>query len=699
LPQTVVLQVFPSTSLLTNEFEQITLLLKEHCISPMGKQVVAGMEIMNDAVAIRGALEMTREMIEIISQGLPFPAHSYLDITDDLKLLRIENSLLTEGQFHDLLQVMFTVKAVYHFFHTRRNVFPALHSLCEPHRFEQSIIDEIELIIDETGHVRSQASAELSRIRKSLQRNRAEADRIYIQVINKYRKQGWLAATEESSRNGRRVIAIFAEQKRAVKGIVHDESATGKTAFVEPEETIPVNQSIVSLEYEERLEIRRILAELSSKLRKYVPVMTFYISLLGKLDFKRAKSLFARDILGSIPKIEKQSGMDLKAARHPLLYLHHRKAGRKTIPFDLKLDKEQRILVISGPNAGGKTVCMKTSGLLQMMIQSGIPVSCNEDSVFGVFDNLLVDIGDSQSIEYELSTYSSRLRHMRIFLERANEKSLFLIDEFGTGTDPNLGGALAEAILEELNQRGSTGIITTHYLNLKVFADKTPGVINGSMEFDLRQLKPLYSLVIGKPGSSYTFLVAERSGLPPEIIKKARRMVTRKNLMLEKLLTQVQQEKQSLKSRMNEVMENDKTLKEQISNYHRFIEAAQARISELESRVIRSDEKMKRESETRFRNFIKDWKKSKDKKEVYDRYYRLFVPRKQKESSESIAKKRKEKQDQIRKLLRPGMLVKLENSKTIGTVEKIDHDKAHVIFGNVKAVCDIVNLEVIGEKE
>jgi DNA mismatch repair protein MutS2 len=667
------------------------------CISNMGKEQVKLIAPVTDSELIKLLLERTAEMREILASALPFPSSSYPDVEKELGLLRIENSVLNEEQFMRINGMMHIVGEVFAFFKNRKTFFPLLESILNDSVYEPAVSREIELILDQYGQVRTSASAELARIRRTLQRTRADADRIYLSVINKYRRQGWLTDSEESSRNGRRVIAIIAEQKRTIKGIIHDNSATGKTAFIEPEETIGINNNIISLETEERQEIIRILRQLSSDLRKFVPQMQVHLQQLGTFDVNRAKGLLAVNIDGRLPKLVNYPVLNLKTARHPLLLLHNKEQHKATIPFDLHLNETERILVISGPNAGGKTVCMKTSGLLQMMLQSGMLVSAHEDSVFGIFENLLVDIGDSQSIEYELSTYSSRLRHMRIFLERVNEKSLFLIDEFGTGTDPNLGGALAEAVLEELNNRNAFGIITTHYLNLKVMADRTPGIINGSMEFDLKKLRPLYKLSVGKPGSSYTFLVAERSGLSRELIKNARRKVARKNLLLEKLLTDVEREKESIKNKTAETTEKNKSLAELIKRYEQMTRSADDILAKKEEKLKKQEEKLHKEYEENFREFLKEWRKSKDKKEVMDKYYRKFVKKKQVEDPVVAEKKRAQKLALLQDKIKAGTRVRLENGHTVGVVEQVDNARAYVIFGQFKTVCELVNLVPVEE--
>lgn len=685
-------KIFPESSLLTSEYEKVRERVMHHCISVMGKERVKQLQPSVHYDEIQHLLKQTAEMRHILASALPFPSTGYYDTSKELGILRIENSVLTEEQFMNIFQVNDTIKLIFAFFKTRAGIFPALEQILSGTVYEPSINKEIENVLDENGVVKTSASPELTRIRRSLQRSRVEADRVYASVIQKYRKLGWTTESEESSRNGRRVIAIFAEQKRAAKGVIHDTSATGKTAFLEPEETIGLNNLVASLEQEERLEIIRILRELSATIRKYVPLMQSYRSQLGLFDLNYAKSVYAIEIDGRLPHVVKEPVISLKMARHPLLFLHNKQQHKPTIPFSLDLNQENRILVISGPNAGGKTVCMKTSGLLQMMLQSGMLVSAHEDSTFGIFENLLVDIGDSQSIEYELSTYSSRLKHMRIFLERVNEKSLFLIDEFGTGTDPNLGGALAEAVLESLNEKRSFGIITTHYLNLKVMADRTPGILNGSMEFDLKKLKPMYQLLIGKPGSSYTFLVAERSGLPHSLIKNARRKVARKNLLLEKLLTDVQSEKSLIKSQAEELKRKDDLLKQLIKKNEELSRSTESTLQTKEQKLKKLEDRILRESEEKFRSFLKEWKKAKDKKEVFDKFYRQFVKKKQTEDPKVTERKKQEKLKMLREIIKPGMKVRLENGQTTGVVEEIDNTKAYVIFGQFKTVCDLINL-------
>lgn len=686
------MQIFPESSLLTSEYDKIRDTVSSLCVSEMGKQAVNLLQPVRDAAGISRLLARTSEMHQVLSAGLPFPSTGYVEISKELAMLQIQNSTLAEPQFMSVATMVRTIKDVFGFFKNRKGHFPYLEQVLEPLHFEPDILLQIEAVLDDAGVVRTSASAELTRIRRALQRNRAESDRIYLSVIGRLRRLGWLSDPAESSRSGRRVLAVIAEQKRSLRGVIHDTSTTGKTLFLEPEEALAINQATDTLEQEERLEITRILRALAAALRKHVPLLQAYLDRLGIYDFNRAKALFGLRINGIYPGINDSPFLSLCQAKHPLLLLHNQELKKNTVPFDLKLGGDNRILVISGPNAGGKTVCMKTAGLLQMMLQSGMPVSAGTDSEFGLFDNLLVDIGDSQSIEYELSTYSSRLKNMRVFLEQVGKSSLFLIDEFGTGTDPNLGGALAEAILEELNARKATGIVTTHYLNLKVMADSTPGLLNGSMEFDLKRLRPLYRLSMGKPGSSYTFLVAERSGLPPELIKNARRKVSRKNLLLEKLLTQAQNDKESLRLMRIDLSAKEQKLNALIRNNETKSRTDAERIAAKEQKLQKTEERMLRESEERFRNFMKEWKKARDKKEVFDKYYRMFVRKPVKANPEAEKKKLAEKRAVARSTILPGTVVRLSDGKTPGIVETVEHDKAFVVFGNVRAVIDLAKL-------
>src|SRR5690606_21889865 len=437
-------------------------------------------------------------------------------------LLKLDGSVLDEKQCLAILAMLEAANGFIRFMRDKKTIFPTLSALCEFLEEEKQLPATILSIIDEHGLVRSSASPQLASIRKELQTKRRENERIFQSILSKLRKAGVLADIEESFMNGRRVVSIVSESKREVRGVIHGSSQTGKATFIEPGETVEINNEIIYLESDERQEIRRILRELTKQLRNKYEVLKKFFDLLVHLDFTRAKTLLARELDANVPHFQEKPIISIVNGRHPILVRKNRESGKEVVPLSLHLDNKKSILIISGPNAGGKSIALKTIGLSQLMIQSGIPVCCEPQSEFGFFTNIMTDIGDSQSIEYELSTYSSRLIKMRRFVERAGKNTLVLIYEFGTGTDPELGGAMAEVILEELANSKSYGIITTHYGNIKIAGEELTSVQNACMLFDDRTLEPMYKIEIGKPGSSYTFVIAEKSGIPRELINRAK---------------------------------------------------------------------------------------------------------------------------------------------------------------------------------
>lgn len=685
------MNIFPPNSLLIDEFEKLRQITSEYCSGLFGKEQVANLSFSSDYPVVLSRLEETDEMRRILSDGEPFPADAYPDIRQELKLLFIRNSVLMPVQILQLSRILSQTALIFAFFKDKEAKFPLLTAMLRKIVYEKEIQACILRVMDEHGHVLSAASTELSHIRKNLARKRLECDKLYMSIIQKYRKGGWLSDTEESWKEGRRVVSILVEHKRSSKGIIHDISATGKTCFIEPEEAIGINNLVLSLEEEEREEIKKIMRELSDFLRKFHPEISSYFSLIAGYDVIRAKAKLALKMHAHLPYVDPKPYVHLLDARHPLLFLYNTAAGKKTIPFSLKLRDDERILVISGPNAGGKTVCMKTVGLLQLMLQAGFLVPVDGNSRFGIFKNILVDIGDSQSLEFELSTYSSRLKHMKVFLEKASADSLFLIDEFGTGTDPSLGGALAESILEDLNYKKSVGIITTHYMNLKVLADKTKGIINGSMAFDAKKLIPLFRLEVGKPGSSYTFVVAERSGLPTSVIQRARKKVQKNNLLLEELLNKVELEKAEVARLIQLNSSQEKKLNELVNKYEKNVAHQEQKIEQNEERIRLKELRISKQLEDKFQRFVKDWKEAKNKKAVFEKYNRKLQERKG-----ELSEKDKFKQEELvaynRIHVKKGVEVKLKNGAVVGKVESVKEDKVIVVFGNVRMQAELKNL-------
>ncbi|MEY3060401.1 MAG: hypothetical protein RL000_1753, partial [Bacteroidota bacterium] len=548
-------------------------------------------------------------------------------------------------------------------------------------------------------------SDDLARIRMALYRKRNEQRRSFEKILNKMQKAGYTADIEESFLNGRRVLAVYAEHKRIVKGILHGESDTRRTSFIEPEETIEVNNEIFSLENDERDEEYRILKELTARLSVQSPLLKQYMEVLGEFDFIRAKAKLALQMDAHLPQVVDSSGIKLVKAFHPLLLLYNKKLNKPVIPLDLVLDERNRILLISGPNAGGKTVCLKTTGLLQMMVQSGLLVPAHPESIFGIYKQLMIHIGDTQSIEFELSTYSSHLKNMKYFMEDANGRTLFFIDELGSGSDPNLGGAFAEVFLEQLIKRHAYGIVTTHYLNLKVMASKTPGIINGAMAFDEKSLLPMYKLNVGKPGSSYTFAIAERIGLSKDLIDRAKQLVDENHFTLDKLLNRTEQDLRKLENREKElqklVKENEalrKTLTQQID---RERHAQQVEILKHQNKVSEDKLLYLKDMERKLKQTVNDWRRAtteQDKKMLMKNLHALLFNQKEKQVKEKVKTKLDSKYREIGGEPKLGDLVLMKQNNKVGLLAEIRGKKAIVNLGAMPLQVNFADLTVVVEK-
>jgi DNA mismatch repair protein MutS2 len=531
------MKFFPESALQQLEFDKIKDLLAQHSRTEYAKQKAENLRIHTKIEFIELELQQANEFKNLLDVGGHFPNDFITNISKELKLLGIPGASLPGDVFMLIRRLANNVESIFRWFTADvRESYPALTKVIDNNYYEKNIKVLIDEILDETGIVKDKASDDLFEIRMKLYKKRNELRRLFDKIVSKLNKQGYLADIEESFMNGRRVLAVVAEQKRMVKGVMHSESDSRKTTFIEPEETTELNNEIFSLEYEEAKEVNRILRTLTKNMSVYAPLLKSYHDIGGEYDFIRCKARLAQDMNAAYPMIVEKAHLHLIKAYHPLLFLYNKKQNKPTYPTDILLNDAASILVISGPNAGGKTVTMKTVGLLQVMLQSGLLVPASPDSTMGIFKQILIHIGDTQSIEFELSTYSSHLKNMKHFIETANGKTLFFIDELGSGSDPNLGGAFAEVIMEELAFKHAFGIVTTHYLNLKVMANKVRGIINGAMQFDEEKLLPLYKLQIGKPGSSYTFSIAERIGLDKKLINKAKKLVDDDQFRLDKLL-------------------------------------------------------------------------------------------------------------------------------------------------------------------
>jgi DNA mismatch repair protein MutS2 len=700
------MRVFPESALVQLEFNKIQSLLTEHCKTEFAKSKAENLRIHTRKEFIELELQQSNEYKLLIEGGQYFPNDHILNLSREIKLLGIAGAVLAGDQIMQIRKLAESLHSIFRWFDTeRRTAYPALARVINETYYEKAILQTIDEVLDENGTVKDNASDELSRIRLNLYKRRNELRRLFDRIVQKLTKSGYVADIEEAFLNGRRVVALFAEHKRQIKGILHGESDTRKTAFVEPEETIDLNNEIFALENEESREVYRILRELTQTLSVYAALLKGYHDVLGDYDFIRAKAKFAVDINGNHPMLTDKAHVHLVKACHPLLFLYNKKNGKQTIPVDVTLDEKNRILVISGPNAGGKTVTLKTVGLLQLMLQSGLLVPVHPHSEMGIFRQIMIHIGDTQSLEFELSTYSSHLKNMKHFMENANGKTLFFIDELGSGSDPNLGGAFAEVILEELVKKHAMGIVTTHYLNLKVMANKTPGIINGAMAFDEKNLLPMYKLIIGKPGSSYTFSIAERIGLDPLLVGRAKKLVDDNHFRLDKLLNRTEQDLQNIEKERKELQQlvnENKRLKSEMEDLINK-ERHQQQVELLKQQNKISEERIAylKEMERKLKQIIFDWKKAEnqdDKKELIKQMQALLFRQNQKQVNEKVKKKVSSKYEEVPVEITVGQKVLMKKNHQVGEVTEIKGKKAVVRVGLMPITIDLDNLVAVTEK-
>ena len=697
------MRVFPESALVQLEFEKVKSLLLEHCRTEYAKEKAQQLRIHTKKEFIKLELQQSHEMKLLMVQGQYFPIDYVLNLARELKLLSIPGAVLSEEQLVNIRKLAENTKSIFHWFDTeRRTAYPALTHVIEDSYYEKVILELINDVLDEGGIVKDDASETLASVRMGLYRKRNELRREFDKVLKKLQRQGYVADIEESFLNGRRVVALFAEQKRQVKGILHGESESRRTVFVEPEETIELNNEIFSLENEERREVYRILRDLTASLSVYASLLTTYHNILGEFDFIRAKAKLGVDMNANFPMLSENSIVDLKEAYHPLLKLYNQKNHKPTIPTTISLNESSRILVISGPNAGGKTVTLKTVGLLQLMVQSGLLVPVHPDSTFGLFKQLMIHIGDTQSLEYDLSTYSSHLLHMKYFMENANGRTLFFIDELGSGSDPNLGGAFAEVILQELVKKHALGIVTTHYLNLKVMANHTPGVINGAMSFDEVSLMPLYRLMIGKPGSSYTFAIAERIGLDKKLIEQARRLVDEDHFRLDKLLNTAENDLRHIEKKekdLNRLLwENDRIKKEMQQVLDKEKHQQQVELLKHQNQITEEKLNYLKDMDRKLKAIVQEWKRNDNKQEVMKQINALLFNQRQKQVAEKKDKKLNEKFEEVGGAIKVGDKVKMMKNRQVGVVKELKGRNAVVQLGAIPITVSLSDLVVVVDK-
>lgn len=695
--------LYPANAAEALEFNKVCELLLHKCRTDTARERVETIRFHTVMSHIQREMLQANEFKMIMQTGDHFPNDFTRNLYRELKLLQITGGVLSGEQLLAFNQLALNMRDILLWFKKQNELFPALRAISEKVQYEKKVSELISGIIDEAGIVRDTASKELMIIRSELGKARHAARRTFDMVLRKWGKAGYLADIGESFFNNRRTAAVLAEYKRIAKGILHGESDTQKTVFIEPEETIDLNNEIFSLERAELREIHRILVQATKDLAVFAPQLEAYYHLCGIYDYIRAKALLAIDMNASMPRLSPHPGLQLTRAYHPLLLLRNKQNNKPTIPLNLTLDRQNRILIISGPNAGGKTVSMKTVGLLQLMAQAGLLIPADENSEIGVFRQLMVQIGDTQSIEHELSTYSAHLQDMKYFMDFANGKTLFFIDELGSGSDPNLGGAFAEAIVEDLAAKNALGIITTHYLNLKVMAGKVRGIFNGAMAFDEEKLEPLYRLAVGKPGSSYTFAIAQRSGLPIAVIERARQLTQREHFKLDKILLQTEQQSVRLSDKEKDldklIKENEKlkkdyeilTDKEKLKQLHDTLN--------LQNKIKKEELDYLRDTERKFKQIIQDWKRADNKQDVIKAAENVLFRKKQIESNAAAAKKADKNYELVGGKPKPGDIVRNKINHQVGTLTELRDKKAIVQIGNMPFTVSIGEWVVVRKKE
>jgi DNA mismatch repair protein MutS2 len=610
--------IYPENFEIKIGFDRIRSLISEKCLSPMGLEKLDNIKFIVDYDTLSDSLSATYEFQQILQFEDFFPSEHYYKISDCLNKIKVEGTFPEVQEVFDLKRSLETVKTILNFFRNKDAAkYPVLRKMCSSVKTYPYVLDTIDRIIDKQGVIKDNASSRLKEIRAELTGKSIQVSKRLNAILKQAQTDGIVDSdTLVSIRNGRGVIPVSAYDKRKVRGLIHDQSASGKTVFIEPEEIVEINNDIIELEYEEKREIVRILTTLADNIRPYIEDHLESNLFLGEIDFLRAKALLGNQLHCIKPGLTAKPLLIWRRAFHPLLTLTFEKlAGRKVIPLDIELNDRDRILLISGPNAGGKSVCLKTVGLLQYMLQCGLTIPVAEGSEMGIFKDILIDIGDEQSIDNDLSTYSSHLINMKYFIKNGNENTLILIDEFGTGTEPMLGGSIAEAILGEFNREKVYGVITTHYTNLKHFASLTNGIVNGAMAFDNHLMQPLFQLTIGKPGSSFAFEIARKIGLPEEILNEASGKAGIKNINYDRHLKDIARDKRYWETKRQSIRQQEKRLEELMTEYEKELSGAKTLRKEIITKAKDEAQQLLKESNRMIENTIRQIKESQADKE------------------------------------------------------------------------------------
>lgn len=679
------------------EFNEVREWLLEFAEQPTARKRIGELAPYNSFDCVELELKKTKEFHSIREEGEPLPAIDFEEIDKEIRLLPVENASISLEGFYKIRTVSDLTNRILYFFDKREKEYPLLSAQLEHVYYTKDIIELIDKVFDRNGKVRDDASPALASIRQSIKQLRTKINRNFDREVKKLQRDNILGETTETFLNERRVLTVLSNYKRKVSGAVVGSSNSGNYTYIEPQVNIPLNNELEMLLDDERKEVFRILQDLRRSLNNFSPLIAAYQDLLTELEFISAKARFAQRMNADLPSLSKEQEIELIEAFHPLLWRNNNAQKKKTYSQSLSMDKFSRVVVISGPNAGGKSITLKSVGLLQIMLQSGLLIPVNPNSKLSYFGTILSDIGDNQSIANELSTYSYRLKRMKVFLEKANRNTLFLIDEFGTGSDPDLGGALAEAIFEALYSKKAFGLITTHYANIKLKADKLKNAVNGSMLFNTETLEPLYRFTLGQPGSSFTFEVAKINGIPDELIEAAKSKISQDKIKMDKLLSELQREKNYLSKLNQEHIEAQEIAEDARIHFEESKATYEDKLRRLKESST-SNEKLLQLGK-KMASYIKDYKASSRKKSINEPLFadiRKFIAmekskileedrlKKEKSKQKPVNKKKrtKPKSDQYQRAkIKVGSNVKLIATKQSGVVEEISGENVIVTFG------------------
>jgi len=710
------------------EFESVIQQVAAHNVTSLGKTEVLATLPFSKRDQVIDALRLTNEFVSSFENENRIPNHGFDAITSELKLIQIENNYLEIDGFRKIASLCVTTNILLKFFKKFHEYYPLLHTVSLQLEANKEIPEAIHSVVDKFGEIRNDASDTLYGLRKSIQAVRTKINTSFNSALSMYNSAEYLDDIRETVMENRRVLAVKAMYRRKVKGSIMGASKTGSIVYIEPDATHQHQRDLNNLEFEETEEIKRILLELTSFISGYSPLLESYQQFLTKLDVIYAKAKYAKEINAVLPEITTHQELDLVNAYHPLLLVANKSEGLKTNPQTITMTTNSRIIVISGPNAGGKSITLKTVGLLQLMVQSGMLIPVHERSKLCLFDTILSDIGDNQSIENHLSTYSYRLKQMNYFLKKCNKQTLFLIDEFGTGSDPELGGALAETFLEVFYEREAFGIITTHYSNLKLLANELPHIQNANMLFDEKTLLPLYKLVIGQAGSSFTFEVAQKNGIPYSLINRSKKKIERGKIRFDKTIAKLQKERSKLEKteralKQNEIkksLETDKLettnakAKKKLQSYQELFDSNQRlvylgqKISDLGERYF--ENKRKRELMNELFKLVQIENSKRQKislKQKKAQKAKEAELKKEVEKKVAVIRKEKKKQKEKAALIPPkpkrvlvvGDSVRLEDGRAVGTLDKLEKNKAVVNYGLFTTTVNIDRLEYVNSKK